>query len=96
MSHHHDPHDPHDHPHSHDHGHSHGEAGEMPFNEKIARLLDHWVQHNDDHVRSYRQWAEKARSHGLAETAAALDKAAETTAAVTEAFHEARASVPDA
>lgn len=93
MSHH---HEPHDHSHSHDHGHSPGEAGEMPFNEKISRLLDHWVQHNDDHVRSYREWAEKARSHGLAETAAALDKAAETTAAVTDAFREARASVPEA
>jgi len=94
MSHHHDPHDPHDHSHSHHHGHAHGAGGEMPFDQKIARLLEHWVEHNDDHIRSYREWAEKAREKGLVETAAALEKAAVATAAVTDAFQDARASIP--
>ncbi|MGD8366734.1 MAG: hypothetical protein PVG78_03750 [Desulfobacterales bacterium] len=85
MSHHHD----HSHHHPHDHAH---QGQQMPVDEKIARLLEHWIQHNDDHIRSYREWAEKARAQGLAEVAAKIDEAAEMTAAVSEAFHQALAS----
>jgi hypothetical protein len=85
MSHHHD--HPHDHSHDHDH---HGT--EMAADEKIARLLEHWIQHNDDHIRSYREWAEKARAQGLAEAAAKIDEAVEMTAAVSGAFREALAA----
>jgi hypothetical protein len=85
MSHH------HDHSHDHPHDHAHHEA-EMSFAEKISRLLEHWIQHNDDHIRSYREWAEKARAQGLAEAAGKIDEAAEKTAAVSEAFRKALAS----
>jgi hypothetical protein len=88
MSHH------HDHDHSHDHDHHHAHAEEMPFAEKVSRLLDHWIQHNDDHIATYREWAEKARSEGLEEVAAQMENAAETTAAVTEAFRRAKGSIP--
>jgi len=91
MSHHHD--HSHDHHHDHSHAHSHGPGGEMPFADKLARLLEHWIQHNDDHIRSYREWAEKARSQGFDQAAERIDKAAEITAAVTEAFEKARRSV---
>ena len=87
MSHHHD----HDHSHDHDHHHAHGEA--MTFGKKISLLLEHWIQHNDDHIASYREWAEKARGEGLEEAAAEIEKAAEITAAVSEAFRRARGSI---
>lgn len=85
MSHHHD----HDHPHHHHHGHSHDTASELPFEEKLARLLAHWIKHNDDHAGSYRDWAEKARSGSQEKVAAVLDQVAEMTEAITDRFKEA-------
>jgi uncharacterized protein (UPF0128 family) len=28
--------------------------------EKLKRLLEHWMEHNNKHVQLYRDWAEKA------------------------------------
>ena len=28
--------------------------------EKIKHLLKHWMEHNDAHVKTYSEWAEKA------------------------------------
>lgn len=82
MSHHHD----HDHPH---HGHSHETASELSFEEKLARLLAHWIKHNDDHAGSYRDWAEKARGGNQKAVAAVLDDVAEMTEGITTKFKEA-------
>ncbi len=30
--------------------------------ERLRHLLDHWIEHNDEHVKKYREWAEKIRS----------------------------------
>ena len=59
MSHHHD-HD-HDHHHGddHHHGHSHSHAP-LSFSEKLVKLLDHWIEHNDHHAEDYRKWAQDA------------------------------------
>jgi hypothetical protein len=27
--------------------------------EKLRRLLHHWMEHNDEHAKTYRDWAEK-------------------------------------
>ena len=91
MGHHH-PDRPHEHCHNHDHPHD----GEMTVAETLRRLLEHWIHHNNDHIGSYRQWADKARDQGLEEAAAEIEKAMETTAAVSEAFRRARASIPKA
>ena len=83
MSHHHD----HDH---HHHGHSHDTSGEMPFEEKLARLLAHWIKHNDDHAGSYRDWAGKARNGNQGDVADVLDQVAEMTEEITTKFKEAQ------
>ena len=82
MSHHHD--------HHHHHGHSHEAGADMPFEEKMAKLLAHWIRHNDDHAGSYRDWADKARSGDQTEVAAVLDEVAEMTEAITAKFKEAQ------
>ncbi|MBI9082502.1 MAG: hypothetical protein JEZ11_02820 [Desulfobacterales bacterium] len=82
MTHHHD----HDHD---DHDHSHDAPGDMTFEEKMAKLLAHWIKHNDDHAQSYRDWAGKARSSHLTEVAAELDRVAEMTGEITAKFQKA-------
>ena len=92
MSHHPD-HD-HDHPHGHDHhqGHAHHHTS-MKFSEKLVKLLDHWVQHNDHHAEDYRKWAHEARENGQVEVADLLNAAAELTGSIGDRLREAGAKV---
>lgn len=27
--------------------------------EKFARLLEHWIEHNEEHLEKYREWLER-------------------------------------
>ncbi len=45
--------------------------------EKLRVLLPHWVEHNEEHARSFREWAERARAAGEEHVAAHIEAAAE-------------------
>ena len=95
MSHHHDHDHNHDHGNDHHHGQAHSDAP-LSFSEKLVKLLDHWVQHNDHHAEDYRKWAQDARENGQKEVAELLDSAAELTDTISGRFREAGGKVkPD-
>lgn len=88
MAHHHD-HD-HSHNHTHDHGHDHQPGHRsLSFADKLIKLLDHWIQHNDHHAEDYRKWAGEARENGQAPVADQLDAAADLTDAISARFRDA-------
>jgi len=91
MSHHDHDHN-HDHHHDHDHDHSHNPP-EMIFLEKMEKLLDHWIQHNDDHAASYQGWADQARQQHLDAVADIIEEAAEMNRAINEKFARAKALI---
>ena len=99
MSHHHD-HD-HSHEHAHDHAHSHEHAHDhahqthdtLSFEEKMIKLLEHWIKHNDDHADSYRDWAQKAQANGMPDAGALLGEVAEMTTDITGKFKETLAAI---
>ncbi len=80
----------HHHPHGHDHDHSHEDtqSGTLSFEEKMSKLIDHWLQHNTDHAKSYREWAEKARDHQLEGVSDILEDIAATTLAMNRKFED--------
>ncbi len=86
MNHHHD----HDHDHHHHHDHNHG-GTEMPFEEKIIKLLEHWIRHNEDHAETYQDWANKAKQNQLEAVAALIEDAAAMNLAVNDKFEQAKA-----
>lgn len=48
--------------------------------EKLKKLVEHWKEHNEEHLKSYKEWAAKAESMGnkeLAETLAEIVKKSE-------------------
>ena len=72
------------------HHHSHHEShSELSFEEKVIKLLEHWLKHNDDHAGTYRQWAGRTREAGLDHIARIMESAAETTAGITREFEKA-------
>jgi nickel/cobalt exporter len=32
--------------------------------EKLRILIDHWIEHNEEHADEFRKWAERAKSAG--------------------------------
>jgi hypothetical protein len=51
----------------------------LSLEEKLSKLFDHWIQHNDDHAKTYRAWGSKAKHQKLDEIACLLEEAAQIT-----------------
>lgn len=78
--------------HTHSHNHTHGgHHGEMTFGEKINKLLEHWIKHNDDHAATYREWADRARKEGMNDVADIMLAAAEKNVLINDEFKQALA-----
>ncbi len=93
MNHHHSHEHDHHHGHSHTHEHDHGTPSTLSFTEKMAKLLDHWIKHNDDHASDYRTWAARATAENLPEAAALLEEVADMTRQISEKFEAAAKSM---
>lgn len=57
--------------------------------EKLKKLLCHWMEHNDEHAETYRQWAEKASSIGNEELSKILGSLYHETKKLNGLFEEA-------
>ena len=75
------------------HHHDHDSHEEMPFDEKLTKLLSHWIKHTQDHALNYRNWAEKAKTKGRGQTAGLLEEAAEMSLTINEKFEAALAGL---
>ena len=87
MTHHHD--------HDHDHGrhHHHEIKSDLTFTEKMIKLLDHWVKHNEDHAGTYKDWAERAKAHQLTEIGVLLDDVHALTLQINVKLHQAAGKI---
>ena len=79
----------------HHHHHDHDSHGELSFDEKIEKMLSHWIKHNEDHALNYRNWAEKAKANGKDDAGVLLEAAAEMSLAINEKFTAAAALLKD-
>lgn len=74
---------------THHHHHDHEIRSSLSFDEKMIKLLDHWIKHNDDHAETYKNWANKAKENDLADAAVLLEDAAEMTLLINKKFENA-------
>ena len=75
--------------HHHNHRHDHEVQSTLTFDEKMIKLLEHWIKHNDDHAATYRDWAQKAKEKDMGETGSLIEDAAEMTLEISKKFEEA-------
>jgi hypothetical protein len=61
--------------------------------EKLHILLDYWIEHNSEHEKESRDWADKVVSSS-AEVAQQLQKAATKMAAVSDELMNAKQTLP--
>ena len=71
------------------HHHGHEIKSALSFDEKMIKLLEHWIRHNEDHVRTYRDWAQKAKEKNMKEVAQLLEDVAEMTLLINKKFESA-------
>ncbi|MBL0699937.1 MAG: hypothetical protein JJV92_03520 [Desulfosarcina sp.] len=77
------------HDHGHHHHHNHDAQSSLSFDEKMVKLLEHWIKHNDDHAETYKDWSKKAKDNNLEQAGAMIQEAAEMTLQINEKFKEA-------
>ena len=61
--------------------------------EKLRVLLDYWIEHNSEHEKEFRDWADKAASSST-EAAKQLQKAAVKMASVSDELMKAKQALP--
>jgi len=61
--------------------------------EKLRILLDYWIEHNNEHEKEFRDWADKVASSS-AEVAQQLRKAAIKMAAASDELMKAKEALP--
>lgn len=88
----------HDHgdPHHHHHHHEEEQPAELSFDEKLVKLLEHWIRHNRDHAETYSEWAEKAAAESRGEVAVLLNEAVSRTLELNRCFEKAVKKLPGA
>ncbi len=78
---------------THHHKHDHEIQSTLSFDEKMIKLLEHWIKHNDDHAQTYRDWAQKAKEKNMRKASSLLEDAAEMTLMISKKFEEAAALI---
>lgn len=73
----------------HEHTHAYHRSNALSFEEKLIRIVEHWIKHNEDHVKTYRDWIAQAREQGLTAAADRLEEAVAMTEATTDKFTQA-------
>jgi hypothetical protein len=57
--------------------------------EKLKHLLEHWVEHNNAHVKTYSEWASKTELLGEKELSNVLKQIAEESKKLERLFKKA-------
>jgi hypothetical protein len=63
------------------------------FKEKLNILLDYWIEHNSEHEKEFRDWADKVASLS-GEVAKQLREAAAKMAAASDELMKAKQALP--
>lgn len=44
--------------------------------DNLSHLIEHWIEHNESHIQSFREWALKAKKDGFLEASEDISEAA--------------------
>ena len=73
------------HHHAHEHHKGKKEEG-VPEIIKLRKMVEHWINHNEEHAGSYRAWASRARESGCEQPGEILEEIASLTLDQNERF----------
>lgn len=67
----------------------------MNTSDRLHHLLAHWVEHNEAHSQTYREWAETAAREGLAAAGESLLDAIAAVETANAFLRKAAAALPE-
>ncbi len=53
-------------------------------------MIEHWIEHNESHIQSFKEWAQKAKKDGFLEAAEDILEAANKVEEANELLNKAR------
>jgi hypothetical protein len=77
-------HDEHRQEKTHEHHDCGGKAETVTGVEKLRKMAEYWISHNEEHARSYRLWAGRAREAGYGEPGDILEQIASEVVEINE------------
>jgi hypothetical protein len=77
------------HDHQHHRGHQDNPSAELSFDGKLIKLLEHWIRHNQEHAKTYGDWAEKAAADSKGEVSILLNEAVSLSMDLNRKFEKA-------
>jgi hypothetical protein len=80
---------------THNHSHHHETPIALSFDEKLIKLLEHWIRHNEDHAKTYQDWAVKVKEKNMVKAGSLLEDSAEMTMQINKKFEEAAKLIRD-
>lgn len=57
--------------------------------ERLKVMMEHWLEHNREHVQAYKEWAEKAKAIGRKDIATVLSNISLESERIENLFMEA-------
>jgi hypothetical protein len=75
-----------------DHHHENDNAeqrGTMPEMEKLGKLLEYWIRHNEEHAKTYLEWSKKTVIDDLKDVVSLLEEASDTTLYINRLLKDA-------
>jgi hypothetical protein len=78
----------HDHEGHHHHHHEHELEKGQDLKKKFAMRISHWKHHNEDHLKSYQEWAAKAEEMGYGKASELLKEICRKTEEQNALFQE--------
>jgi len=58
--------------------------------DNLSHLIEHWIEHNESHIQSFREWAQKAKKDGFLEASEDIFEAADKMEEANKRLHKAR------
>ena len=76
--------------HHHHHGAAHPEGqATLSEKEKLKKLLEHWIKHNEEHAKTYLEWSKKVDGESLGDVVGLLKEASKVTMSINKLFETA-------
>jgi len=75
-----------------DHHHEDNNAeqrGNMSEMEKLGKLLEYWIRHNEEHAKTYLEWSKKAATEEFKDVVSLLEEASDTTIYINRLLKDA-------
>jgi hypothetical protein len=56
---------------------------------KLGILLEHWIEHNEEHAEEFREWAGKAKEYGSGKVSRKIAEASDYMVKASESLQDA-------